>query len=187
MKYTPYSIKNQDFNRSVRGYDKDEVKAFLEKLSDEFERLQADNIKLNKKLEEYKEQIIEFKKIEKNLQSTLLTAQESSSKAIDSAKKQTALLMKEAELKAQQLIEKAQADADFTRNSVLRLREEKKLFISRLRAMVDTQQRLLEMDIEKIESKAEKTKEGKETPNENEINVDHIVDKYVKLYSRLLS
>ncbi|KAB2842088.1 MAG: DivIVA domain-containing protein, partial [Melioribacteraceae bacterium] len=42
MKYTPFSIKNQEFNKSVRGFDKEEVHAFLEKLAEEFERLQYD-------------------------------------------------------------------------------------------------------------------------------------------------
>ena len=38
MKFTPFSIKNQEFSRAVRGYDKEEVRAYLEKLSDEVER-----------------------------------------------------------------------------------------------------------------------------------------------------
>ncbi len=39
MKFSPLSIKKQDFSRSVRGFDKEEVQAFLEKLADEFEDL----------------------------------------------------------------------------------------------------------------------------------------------------
>lgn len=176
MKYSPYSIKNQEFNRSVRGYDKDEVRAFLEKLSDEFEKLQSENNSLNKKVDEYQEQIVEFRKIEKNLQSTLLSVQESSSKAIDSAKRQTALIIKEAELKAKQIIEQAQSNAEFTRNSVLRLREEKKLLISRLRAMIDTQQNLLELNVRKIDLRKDESG-GVDKQGNTDINVDQIVDK----------
>ncbi len=38
MRFTPFSIKAQEFNKSVRGYDKDEVRAYLDTLSNEFEK-----------------------------------------------------------------------------------------------------------------------------------------------------
>jgi len=34
MKFTPFGIRSQEFNRTVRGYDRDEVKAFLEKIAE---------------------------------------------------------------------------------------------------------------------------------------------------------
>ena len=43
MKFSPFSIKTQEFGKGVRGYDKDEVRAYLEKLSDEFELIQSQN------------------------------------------------------------------------------------------------------------------------------------------------
>ena len=180
MKFTPFGIKNQEFNKTVRGYDKDEVKAFLEKLADEFERLQIDNDKLKTEIEKMEDQIQEFKKIEKNLQSAMISATESTSKAVDSAKKQTALMLKEAELKAAQIIEKAKENANSTRDAVLKLREEKKLLIARLRAMVDTQSNILEMNVENIPVQPKKVIKEKpaEKPDEaGDINVDDILEK----------
>lgn len=132
MKFTPFSIKNQEFSRTVRGFDRDEVKAYLEQLSDEVERLQAENSKLNAEIEKMNSQMEGYRRIEKNLQSTLLSAQESSSKAVESAKKQTALLIKESELKAAQIIEEAKEKANDIRDAVLKLREEKKLTRSKI-------------------------------------------------------
>jgi len=66
MKFTPFGIKNQEFNKSVRGYDRDEVHAFLERLSDEFEKLQNENDKYKIDSEHYEEQLKEYKRIEKN-------------------------------------------------------------------------------------------------------------------------
>jgi cell division initiation protein len=181
MKFTPFGIKNQEFNKSVRGYDRDEVRAFLEKLSDEFERLQQDNDKLKSEIERSEDQIKEFRRIEKNLQNAMLSATESTTKAVDSAKKQTALMIKEAELKANQLIEKAKENANSIRDSVLKLREERKLLISRIKAMIDTQASLLEFDVENIETKKTRRKETvKETvkrEEQPEINVDDILEK----------
>lgn len=178
MKFTPFGIKNQEFNKSVRGYDRDEVKAFLERLADEFERLQNENEKLLKEIEEKEEQLKEFKKIEKNLQNALLSATESTTKAIDSAKKQTALMIKEAEIKANQIIEKAKENANSIRDSVLKLREEKKLLIAKIKAMIETQANLLEV----VSSTAYQEPKQKEISLESkedqtEINVNDILEK----------
>lgn len=179
MKFTPFGIKSQEFNKTVRGYDRDEVKAFLEKLSDEFEKLQTENEKLKLDLGRYEDQLREYKKIEKNLQGAMLSATESSSKAVDSAKKQTALIIKEAELKAAQMIENAKETANKIRDSVLKLREERKLLIARIKAMIDSQTSLMEFNVENIETKAKKepTKIVEGSEDQTEINVDDILEK----------
>ncbi|MBU2493732.1 MAG: DivIVA domain-containing protein [Bacteroidetes bacterium] len=179
MKYTPFSIKNQEFNKSVRGFDKDEVHAFLEKLADEFERLQFENEKLVKQNDELNEQIQEFRKIEKNLQSTLINAHESSSKAVESAKKQTQLILKEGELKAAQLIENAKTEAEKIRNSVIKLKEEKHLLLARLKTMIESQTSLLDIEIhdeDEIPAVEQTLKQPKKNDS-SEINVDDILEK----------
>src|ERR1035438_10571311 len=71
MKFSPMGIKNQDFNKSIRGFDRDEVQAFLDKLSDEFEILQKENEQLKKDFDAANIKLNEFRRIEKNLQNTL--------------------------------------------------------------------------------------------------------------------
>ncbi|MEW6196516.1 MAG: DivIVA domain-containing protein [Bacteroidota bacterium] len=180
MKFTPFGIKNQEFNKSVRGYDKDEVKAFLEKLADEYERLLSDNERLKAEIDRHEEQIKDYKKIEKNLQTAMLSATESTTKAVDSAKKQTALMVKEAELKATQLIEKAKENANTIRDAVLKLREEKKLLVARIKAMIESQSSLLELNIESIETRPKRKEEPRKSEKKEEqsdINVDDILEK----------
>jgi len=179
MGFTPHNIKNQEFSRSVRGYDKDEVHAFLESVSDEFEKLQYENEKINSEIDLLKDQVSEFKKIEKNLQETLLKAQESSTKAVDSAKKQTALMIKEAELKAVQIIDNANEQAEFIRNAVIKLREEKNLFIAKIKAMVDSQAKLLALNVENIKPLPVETKSQKkdDLKIKEEISVNDILEK----------
>lgn len=180
MKFTPFGIKSQEFNRTVRGYDRDEVKAFLEKLSDEFERLQTENDKLKIDFERMEDQLKEFRRIEKNLQSALLSTTENSTKAVESTKKQTALILKEAELKAGQLVENAKESANKIRESVLKLREERKLLIAKIKAMINTQASLLEFNVENIETQPKKKEIPKSIDlpeDQSEINVDDILEK----------
>jgi cell division initiation protein len=176
MKVSPLSIKKQEFNRAMRGYDKDEVQAFLDKLADEFETLQRENDSLKKELEESTVKLAEFRRIEKNLQDTLLKAQESSSKSIESTKKQSSLMMKEAEIKASQILEKARENANDIRNAVINLREEKNLIIANLRAIINSQAHLLEM---KVETAGDEVVEPGhiEQAKKIDINVDEIVNK----------
>ncbi len=176
MRFTPFSIKAQEFNKAVRGYDKEEVRVYLESLSNEFEKLQKENDELSGKIENSSEQIGEFQKLEKTLQATLVTAQESSSKAVDSARKQNQLIIKEAEIKANQLIERANKESELIRDSVFQLREEKNLLIAKLKAMVETQANILNLTTETIESKPIPKKE-KVKIDITDIDVDDVLEK----------
>ena len=176
MKVSPLSIKKQEFNKSLRGYDKDEVQAFLDKLAGEFEALQKENDSIKKELEESTVKLVEFRRIEKNLQDTLLKAQESSSKSIESTKKQSSLMIKEAEIKASQIMEKARENANEIRNAVITLREEKNLIVANLKAIVNSQAHLLEMKVETAGQ--EYTTTGQiEQAKKIDINVEEIVNK----------
>jgi cell division initiation protein len=176
MKYPPMSIRNQEFSKSVRGFDRDEVQAYLEKLSNEVEILQKENEQNKKELESANNKLNEFRRIEKNLQDTLLKAQESSSKALESARKQTNLMVKEAEIKASQILEKARESANDIRKSVINLREEKDLLIAKLKSIISSQAHLLEIKVEYIGE--EKLPINKiDSAKQIDINIEEIVNK----------
>lgn len=178
MKVSPLSIKKQEFKKGLRGYDQEEVQAFLEKLADEFELLQKENETLKRELDNSNEKLDEFRKIEKNLQLTLLKAQESSSRSIESTKKQAGLIVKEAEIKASQILEKARENANEIRNAVIHLREEREMIISKLKAVVDTQSKLLDMREGEPEiPEAPKVPAAKEEIKKLDIDVNEIVNK----------
>lgn len=176
MKVSPISIKKQEFNKSLRGYDPEEVQAFLDKLADEFSGLQKERDSLEEELENTKTQLVEFRRIEKNLQDTLLKAQESSSKAIDSVKKQSSLMVKEAEIKANQILEKARENANEIRDAVIKLREERDLLISKLKAMIDSQAHLFEIKVKDAGDESPVLKKPEQS-KKVDINVDDIVNK----------
>jgi cell division initiation protein len=176
LKLSPIEIRQQEFQKKMRGYDPDEVQSFLEKLSDDLDELQKENERLKSELENVNEQLAEYKKIEKNLQDTLLKAQDSSAKSLEATKKQTGLMIKEAELKASQIIEKSRENADELRNAVVNLREEKDLILAKLKAIVNSQANLLELKVKP--SGDEKTKEKKgDKSAKMDIDINDIVNK----------
>ena len=176
MKLTPISIKSQEFSKSLRGYDSEEVKTYLEKLANEIEEMIDENEKLNVEVVVLRRENSEFNKIEKELQDTLIKAKSSSSQSLESTLKQTSSMIKEAEIKSKELLEKAKEEANEIRNAVIMLREERDFIISKLKAMVNTQAVILEGKLQKSvqETKKQKTKEIKD---DFEVDVDDIVNK----------
>ncbi|HEX9739755.1 MAG TPA: DivIVA domain-containing protein [Ignavibacteriaceae bacterium] len=176
MKLSPHDIKNQEFKKSVRGFDKEEVAAFLEKLADNIFELLQENETLKADLQKANEKLSEFKKIEKNIQDTIAKANEASSRTIESAKKQAKLLIQETELKAQQIIVKAKENANELRNAIIQLREEKLAIVSKLKAVINSQAHLLEMKVENAAREDEPVKKIEKSSKFN-IDVDDIADK----------
>lgn len=176
MRLSPENIKRQEFKSSFKGFDKEEVQAFLEKLADDIDELQKENEELKVKFEEVNKQLSEFKKLEKNIQGTLAKAQESSSRSVESAKKKTNLIIQEAELKAQKILEKARQNANDVRNSLVQLREERNFIVSKLTAIINSQAHLLEIKVEDEVREKEPT-DTVEKASKVDINPDDIADK----------
>lgn len=176
MRITPLNIKKQEFGKSLRGYDTEEVRIYLNSLADDLEDLIRENETLKKNLDEANTQLLEYRRIEKNLQDTLLKAQETTSKSIESTKKQASLIIKEAEIKAQQILDKSKEGANELRNSIIVLREERDLILAKLKAIVNSQSHLLEMKIEKATEEKEPASKLT-TLKQLNINIDNIVEK----------
>ena len=165
MELSSENIRKQEFKNSFKGFDKEEVLAFLEKIANDFDEIQNENDSLRKEIETLNVQLAEYKKIEKNIQDTLIKTEESSKKSIDSAKKQINRIIQEAELKAQQILEKAKENANDVRNSLIQLREEKSLIVAKLKAIINSQTQLLEMKTEEDAKENESVKPEKKISN----------------------
>lgn len=176
MKLSPLLIKKQEFEKSMRGYNVEEVQTFLNKISSEMEELINKNERLKGEVEKLNGEVNEFQKIERKLQDDILKTQEISAQTLESAKKQSELIVKEAEVKASQMIRNSEEKVNVLQNAVMTLREEKDLIIARLRAIVGTQSNLLEG---KVKDAGEEPKKPKvqDQAEKLDIDLDGIVDK----------
>jgi len=176
MNLSPLLIKKQEFEKSMRGYNVDEVQAFLDKISSELEELINQNEQLENEVERLNREIEEFQKNEKKLQDEILKIKETSAQELESAKKQSSLIIKEAEVKASQMIQNAEEKVNAMQNAVMTLRAEKDLIIARLRAIVGTQSNLLEGKVKDAGEEQKKPK-AQDEAEKLDIDVDDIVDK----------
>lgn len=114
MKVTPLEIRQKTFEKALRGYDKDEVGAFLLTLSQEWERMQDEAKELRIKLEGIEREVTKLREVESSLYKTLKTAEDTGANVIEQANKAAELHLKEVQLKAEALLNEAKTKAKNT-------------------------------------------------------------------------
>ncbi len=136
MKLTPRDIRKQAFGKVFRGCDPHEVQAFLEMIAEEYERLHRENIELREREAALQSEVDRFRSIERILQETLRTAQQTAADLKESARTEGRLMVKEAEIFGNRAIEKARTQVEVIRREVVDLRNRRDLFVAKLRALV---------------------------------------------------
>ncbi len=111
MKITPLEIRQKTFERTLRGYDKDEVNAFLLSLSQEWERTVDEVRDFKGKLEVAEREVVKLREVENTLYRTLKTAEDTGASVIDQANKSAELLLRESQMNADALVNEAKTKA----------------------------------------------------------------------------
>lgn len=146
MKITPLDIQQMQFKVRMRGYDRREVDQFLEELSQTVEGLNRENATLRDKLAATDAQLAELKKAEATLAHTLVSAQTLTDELKQAAQRDAELIMKEAELKASELLQEARIEMAGLQRDLSDLHKQRLLAIERLRSTLRTFERMLEIE-----------------------------------------
>lgn len=148
MRLTPLDIQQMVFKVRMRGYDQNEVKQFLEDLAQTVESLNHENGVLREKLSTTEEQLITLKKAEATLTHTLISTQAMADDMKEIAQRDAALLIKEAEFKAAEMLREARQDLAGLQREISDMRKQRLLGIERLRSTLRTFERVLEIEEE---------------------------------------
>lgn len=111
MKVTPLEIRQKTFEKKLRGYDKEEVQAFLLSLSQEWEKVIEENRELRIKLQTSEKEVEKLREVEESLFKTLKTAEDTGANVIEQANKQAELNVRESQWKAESIINEAKGKA----------------------------------------------------------------------------
>jgi cell division initiation protein len=145
---TPLDIQKQTFSRGLKGYHTDEVRAYLQLIAEEIERLVKDVDRLSRENAMLREDLEEHNARERILKDTLLSAQKVSEDVKANAQKEAELIVKDAELLSERLTGQAmQRLADLER-TIQDLKMERKMARNKLQTTIDTIQQLLMLDVE---------------------------------------
>lgn len=144
MKLTALEIKQQNFEKSIRGYNKDEVQAFLNLIANEWEHLVAKNRELEKKIDNMEEKLKHYERVEEALHETLQTAKESAEQKLSGARKDARNKIEKAEMEAETIIREAHQQRQQIRQSILRLLDRRKEIIGGIRSYLELAKESLE-------------------------------------------
>ena len=100
MNISSKDIKKRDFKKGLRGYDANEVDAFLDTVSSHYEKLIAENKNQADKIKSLLSDIEIYKENETNLQKAIIKSQDLGEEIVQNAKKKADLIIREAELNA---------------------------------------------------------------------------------------
>jgi cell division initiation protein len=150
MKLTPLDIQQMVFRVKFRGYDREEVNRFLEEVAQTVEALNRDTAALRDRLAMAEQQVAELKRTEATLSNTLVSAQSLAEEVKRSAQRDAELIIKEAELKAGELIRQARAELGETQRDLSQLQKQRLLMIERMRATLHTFERMLDVEASEV-------------------------------------
>ena len=144
MRITPLDIRNHVFPRMIGGYARDEVDAFLDMVSDDYEALQRENQAQRENLIRLEVQVERLSSNEAILQETLTTAQKLSEDLKRTAVKEAEILIGEAEVKAEKVLDAAHRRATRLAGDLREMKQLRTRLAVSLRATIDTHLSLLD-------------------------------------------
>jgi cell division initiation protein len=143
MRITPLEIRQKSFEKHFRGYDKDEVNAFLQTLSQEWERTLDDVKEMRLKLEGAEREVMKLREVESSLYKTLKTAEDTGANVIEQARQAAELHLRESNMRAEAMLNEAKSKAkDTIEESEAKSKEIMADMEDRLKLMVENYKRL---------------------------------------------
>ena len=139
MRITPLDVRKQEFGKSMRGFDCDEVRAFLNTLADEYEAVLVDNKQIRERTLELEDKLGDYQRMEKNLRDTLLTAERLTQETRENAVREGELIIRDAEMKARGVLEECRLRTEELRREITGLRKEKETYLARFRSLAEAQ------------------------------------------------
>ena len=148
MRVTAMDIRQQQFNvRLFRGFDMQEVDAFLDEVAGDYEELVRENSLLKDQLAALEEQVRGVQEEERLLRETLVTAQKLAEEHRAQARKEAELIVRDAELQAEKLMEAARVEEAKIKNEVLALKRQRRQIAESLRATLEQYGKMIEADL----------------------------------------
>ncbi len=149
MRITPLDIQQKQFPMKFRGFDVEEVYAFLEVVREEMEDILRENASLKEAVQRAESQIREFKGMESTLRETLMTAQNMVEDYKTNARKEAELLVREAEIRTETMLKEAQEKVIKIHEDIVDLKGIRLHFKEELKRLIEGHLKMIEFDKER--------------------------------------
>lgn len=135
-KLSSVEIQSTDFKRSFRGFDRDEVKLFLEAVAESYQAMTLENQQLTAQIGRMGASLDEFKKREDILRDALYSAQKMAGEVRTQAAREAQNIVQGAELKGETLVREAQLRAHEIERTIIDLKMERDRALDAVRDLV---------------------------------------------------
>jgi cell division initiation protein len=148
MALTPLDIQKMRFPQKMRGYDPTEVENFLALVAEDLASKGAALDKAERENRYYRQRLEETEQREHQLQQTLLRAQKVSDEITANARREAELMVKEAEIAADKMVQQAVEQSTRIEAKIAELRTMRRELQMKFRNTIDLFQRILEAELE---------------------------------------
>ena len=145
MKTTPIDIKQQQFKVKFRGFDIHEVDSFLEQIADTFEMMQREIEVLNDKVNRLEIENQGYREREDTFKRAILNSQEVLEQIKDNATKSAEIMIADAEVKAEKILNRAQNRLSQLHEDITELKRQRMQIEVQIRSIIETHTKLLDM------------------------------------------
>ena len=152
MKITPLDIQQQQFKTKFRGFDVREVDAFLEQMSGAFERVLSENKSLHEDIRRLKLESQGYKEREETFKRAMLNSQKVLEQMKNNAQKSAELVVAEAEVKAEKILNRAQNRLAQLHEDIAELKRQRMQIEVQIRSIIESHAKLLEIGIEETQT-----------------------------------
>ena len=144
MNVSPLDLRQQRFGTAFRGFNKVEVTSFLTAVAEDYEQALREADKLRQDLARIEAVLNEHREHEKNLQSTMTTAQRLSDDIKASAELDARRIIREAESRSDLLLEKTQSRLEDIQREIDGLKLKRRDVETSIEATIQTLRNTLE-------------------------------------------
>jgi len=148
MNITPLDIQQQKFKTRIRGFDVREVDAFLEQVANAFESIQKTHKGMQEEVRRLELEIQGYRKREETFKRALLNSQKVLDQMKDNARKSAELIIAEAEVKAEKILNNAHNRLAQLHEDISELKRQRTQIEVQIGSIVEAHSKLLELSKE---------------------------------------
>lgn len=137
MKLTALEIKQQQFEKSLRGYDPAEVQSYLNLIASEWEHMVGKVRELETQVDKMNNKLKHYERVEEALHETLQTAKSSAEEKLSGAKKEASIIREKAEMEAEAIIKDANQERREIRQSIIQLIDKREEIIRSIKSYLE--------------------------------------------------
>ena len=141
---TPVDMRQPRFGTAMRGFNRAEVAAFLEEAAAGYEHALRENDHLRQALVRLEASLNQFRELEGSLKSTLMSAQKVADDVRENATQEAARIVREAEGRADLMVDRAQARVEDVEREIGGLRLKRREAETSIEATISTLQNTLD-------------------------------------------